>query len=252
MSESKIAPAKRKYKSWCDLTPEQKAAKRESKRRWGAANPEIIRAANRAQYTKNKEACNATCRAYHATHRIQVSERGKLYRAKNKTKISEHKKAYYAANREKYLQARKNYCLAHTESVKQQSKDWYANNPLRAQALGATKRARRRGRINSATVRALPRNYVDALVRHQSGLCNYCGAQLKKPHIDHIMPLALGGLHALENLQLLCPTCNLKKGVLHPDKARTKLCPTHGVDPSGDEKSCEPCAPWAIPEPATV
>jgi hypothetical protein len=29
--------------------------------------------------------------------------------------------------------------------------------------------------------------------------------------LDHMMPIDLGGLHADENLQLLCPTCNLRK-----------------------------------------
>ena len=30
------------------------------------------------------------------------------------------------------------------------------------------------------------------------------------------MPLALGGKHEDENLQLLCATCNLSKGAKHP------------------------------------
>ncbi|NER96676.1 MAG: HNH endonuclease [Symploca sp. SIO1B1] len=32
------------------------------------------------------------------------------------------------------------------------------------------------------------------------------------PNADHIVPFAHGGLTTWENLQLLCPRCNLSKG----------------------------------------
>ena len=35
-------------------------------------------------------------------------------------------------------------------------------------------------------------------------------------HVDHIQPLALGGSNDKANLQLLCPTCNLRKSAKHP------------------------------------
>ncbi len=36
--------------------------------------------------------------------------------------------------------------------------------------------------------------------------------------LDHIQPLALGGRTDKTNLQLLCPTCNLKKGAKPPER----------------------------------
>lgn len=51
------------------------------------------------------------------------------------------------------------------------------------------------------------------------GICQSCGADisgLKSPfhqiHIDHIVPLALGGNNDPTNFQLLCLDCNLSKG----------------------------------------
>lgn len=41
--------------------------------------------------------------------------------------------------------------------------------------------------------------------------CKYCGST-KKLEIDHIVPLAKGGTNDLENLQILCKTCNSRKG----------------------------------------
>ena len=45
--------------------------------------------------------------------------------------------------------------------------------------------------------------------------CMECGAWLNRGafHVDHIIPLAAGGVEwDLSNLELLCPTCNLRKG----------------------------------------
>lgn len=61
---------------------------------------------------------------------------------------------------------------------------------------------------------------INDLYEKQYGVCVYCPADLsgKNYHIDHIMPLVLLGRNSIENLQLLCPTCNHRKGGMHPDK----------------------------------
>lgn len=42
--------------------------------------------------------------------------------------------------------------------------------------------------------------------------CAYCGATDGDFHIDHVIPVALGGTNDLENLRVACSTCNLSKG----------------------------------------
>ena len=59
-----------------------------------------------------------------------------------------------------------------------------------------------------------------ALFDSQLGRCAnpYCGRSLKDGcHVDHIMPVALGGDNDLRNLQFLCPDCNFRKNKLHPE-----------------------------------
>lgn len=47
-------------------------------------------------------------------------------------------------------------------------------------------------------------------------LC-YCGKPLGDAyHLDHVMPLALGGSNTDDNMQLLRDRCNLQKHAKHP------------------------------------
>ncbi|WP_408633369.1 HNH endonuclease [Mycolicibacterium arenosum] len=51
----------------------------------------------------------------------------------------------------------------------------------------------------------------------QNSRCALCGAlltTLTNPHVDHVVPIALGGSDTMSNLQLLCQACNLGKGKL--------------------------------------
>lgn len=63
----------------------------------------------------------------------------------------------------------------------------------------------------------LPNGTVKNLYASQKERCAICRSKLNnKYHIDHINPLFLGGKHEPENIQILCPTCNLKKGAKDP------------------------------------
>jgi 5-methylcytosine-specific restriction endonuclease McrA len=48
----------------------------------------------------------------------------------------------------------------------------------------------------------------------QGSCCTYCAVSLTESgfHIDHKTPVSRGGTNETANLQLLCPTCNMKKG----------------------------------------
>ena len=58
--------------------------------------------------------------------------------------------------------------------------------------------------------------------------CRSCGYQAhdsrgRRLHVDHIVPVALGGTNNLDNLQTLCDLCNIKKSDKLPDEFKTAL-----------------------------
>ena len=55
---------------------------------------------------------------------------------------------------------------------------------------------------------------VFALAVRDGWLCFYCTKELtvKTATIEHVIPVALGGEHRIENLRLSCMNCNVKRG----------------------------------------
>ena len=69
---------------------------------------------------------------------------------------------------------------------------------------------------------------TDVMLETQGNKCVYCDVDLiligkGRYHVDHRMPLVLGGTNNPENLQLLCPTCNLCKNATHPDEYEKRI-----------------------------
>lgn len=56
----------------------------------------------------------------------------------------------------------------------------------------------------------IPRDVVDAVWIRDKGRCVYCGST-ENLQLDHIIPFSKGGATNVENLQLLCQKCNIKK-----------------------------------------
>lgn len=71
----------------------------------------------------------------------------------------------------------------------------------------------RRGQM----VKRLPRGTIKKIGTLQRWRCAICRVDVRKKfHVDHVVPIARGGEHAGHNLQLLCPTCNVRKSAKDP------------------------------------
>lgn len=185
-------------------------------------------------------------RAYKSENRIRLAEQSKVYYGENKQACSERNakwrkenaefKAkkdaeYRLRNPERVAAHKKNHYLANIDKVKQRSKDWVAANPQRAADYQRQYRSiNPESKVNTKAARRLrvgddrlPYGTIPAKLIEQLGLCACCGEQLVNFHVDHIMPLALGGRNIPENIQLLLPVCNRRKSAKHPDVWRKEL-----------------------------
>lgn len=88
---------------------------------------------------------------------------------------------------------------------------YYARNKATVirRGMNRQKRLRDRGVLSVGV--------VGRLLQSQKFLCVACRGDLRKGYeMDHIMPIALGGMNEDWNVQLLCPRCNAVKNAQHP------------------------------------
>ena len=162
------------------------------------------------------------------------------WRAKNPDQVKANYAAWYAANADKARSYSKEYRLAHPEQTKAAVDAWRKENPDKSKAAMARWSVANKDRkkelnhswyLNNKTkVRVQRKNrklrmksgrlsvdIVEKLLKIQKGKCACCKKPLGEDfHLDHIMPLALGGTNTNDNVQLLRKLCNLQKNAKHP------------------------------------
>lgn len=167
------------------------------------ANKEKIKARAKiigAEYRKNnphKKRNKARAKIADAKYRNNNPNKTSIWKQNNPEKNRKHAKKYRELNKEKITSSQAKWRVVNKEKIR-----------LYWQNRGKRKRTG-----------TLTKGLVGKLLKIQNYQCIYCGLDLRinRYHIDHIMPLALGGLNIDKNIQLTCVLCNLKKGYKHPD-----------------------------------
>jgi 5-methylcytosine-specific restriction endonuclease McrA len=157
------------------------------------------------------------CQAEHARRYYHLDPGAHIAAVSRYAKRNPEKRREIERRRDRAAQ-RSAYRVANLERLKVLIADWQKNNPHKRRANEAKRRALKRDSSGSYTA-----DDIAELFALQNAKCGYCNKSIKRRfHVDHIIPLALGGPNIKPNLQLLCPSCNSRKGKKHPvDFARS-------------------------------
>jgi HNH endonuclease len=147
---------------------------------------------------------------YHC--KVCHSIKAAIYRAENQEKVHDGRVAWATNNRDKLKSSRDAWRLANREKQKVLTADWSKVNPEARRVLRQNYRARK-----LANGVGISKDIAARLFLLQKGLCPCCNNPLgDNYHLDHIMPLVLGGSNTDRNIQLLRATCNQHKHAKHP------------------------------------
>ena len=209
---------------------------------------------------KNKEYIQEYRRKYHKEHREEIIKKVKEWAKNNRARKLAYQRAWYLLNQERLKLKQKRYYEAHIEEARKYREDhkkyiskrmkkwrenhkkdileymmeWRRQNEKHIKEYGEQyrkehpevkrlseqkRRARKRGKEGDITA-----DHIMGLLSLQECQCIYCGRLIKTNYtIDHVTPLSRGGEHDISNLQLLCKSCNSKKGAKTDEEYRAIL-----------------------------
>ena len=178
-------------------------------------------------HAEHKEQRTSALKEYRAINREKDMQRSARYRVENKDSIQRQRAEYRAENPDRVKEIAARYRKENKKKENARSKAYRDKNPDKHKAAVAAWRGSNRkvARVHEQNRRARRRDVGGRLSNGlsaklfilQKGKCPCCGLPLGDDyHLDHKMPLALGGTNTDENMQLLRSICNLQKHAKHP------------------------------------
>ena len=171
---------------------------------------------NKKWFKENPEKTREYIRNYQRKWRLTDPEGYKNYIKKYRTTEINRKYSLndYYKNKAARLESARLWRIKNPEITSAISRKWRELNHEQVKSLRWNYKARKRGAVGSYSAADIKKMY-----KLQTGRCPVCRIYLNnKFHIDHVMPLVLGGSNWPSNLQLLCAKCNLKKSSKDPVK----------------------------------
>ena len=157
-------------------------------------------------------------RQYRKNYPEKVRSSREKYIENNLDAVKESAKRSNEKRRGRRHEYNSNYYLEHKEYFAKKDKLWRKNNPGYSLAYQQRNRERCREYVNKrrARIKGVLVEYVsrDKVYERDGGRCHLCHKKVSRIrwHLDHIIPLHLGGEHSYKNVAVSCPECNLKKG----------------------------------------
>jgi len=147
--------------------------------------------------------------------RCQRSEPEVAFRPKNRATCRDcerqRHRERHAANADRERTKQREYRQRNAPKLAAQQRAWRERNAAHFAEMRRARKAVRRARLRGARVE---RVYRSKVWMRDKGRCGVCGhaADPADWHLDHVIPLAAGGDHVYENVQVTHPICNLRKG----------------------------------------
>lgn len=186
--------------------------------------------ASKQRYQKNKEKYAQKRKQYYYSNKEKIIEQQKQYVKANEEYYSEYNKQYAQDNSDKLKEYRRQYRKDNIEHIKEYQGMYKKDNAEIIKIKNHKYFQSEKGKANSyraymkrrsykMKVKFSPHQRKDILERDDY-TCQCCGIKVHdekvnnetKAHIDHIIPISRGGDSEPSNLQVLCRTCNLRKG----------------------------------------
>jgi 5-methylcytosine-specific restriction endonuclease McrA len=142
------------------------------------------------------------------------------YYYKNREKYIATTRRWQEKNPDKVVTVRKNrYKSSKNQKLHQKRvEEWKKKNPIKAREIQRKGNYTRRSKVAKVYIEDVDHNKV---FERDEGICGICQNPVDKNryHLDHIIPIAKGGLHCYDNVQISHPRCNQTKGanVLAPN-----------------------------------
>lgn len=138
------------------------------------------------------------------------------YRDAHKKEQSAYDKKHYQENKSEITQTRIEYRATHKQQISEGMRRLHHEN-LAYRSRQIDLGHRRRIIVNKNTDEAVVA-YIKSIYESESNVCYWCGKPISPDdlHIDHIIPLAQGGTHSIDNLAPSHGTCNISKGKKMP------------------------------------
>lgn len=148
-------------------------------------------------------------------------ERATKWNKDNPQKRQKTLKKYRDNNPEKMLESHRKYRRNNRDKRRKWNKQQYWKNISHSRNIGIINAEKRRASksMNGGILTLDDLNTIYDSFRDSSGnvLCAYCGDNIPKPLMDHIVPVFGGGPHSKENIVPACQSCNQTKGVDYID-----------------------------------
>jgi len=170
-----------------------------------------------------RKAKEGQIRAYRAAHLEEKREHNKEYKEANKEQLKEYNRGYNRENSKELSTRHSAYNKKHRARIRVWARSYMSTYrvlyPEKIKSWANNRRAR-----DVAAEGCHTGEDIRDMLTQQGNKCVYCLKDITEDfHADHIVALINGGSNFISNIQLLCPTCNFKKGRKDPQVFKREI-----------------------------